>query len=213
MKPSRYVALLFSFLLTPVAYAQDATLQNSYTLEAQGKYQEAMNALLAAENKSPEANASFIISRRGWLAYLLGSYGESAKYYKAALERNPKSIEARLGATLPLLAQQRWKEAALYAKQVIGESAWDVSAHLRLMQAEEGLREWRTLEEHARSFTDRYPADVNAWVYLARAQAWQGDNQAAQNTYQRVLDRIPGNLEALQFLGLTAPAAAVPAKK
>jgi hypothetical protein len=33
---------------------------------------------------------------------------------------------------LPLLAQQRWREAAVEANKVIAVSAWDYTAHVRL---------------------------------------------------------------------------------
>jgi hypothetical protein len=37
-------------------------------------------------------------------------------------------------------------------------------------------------------------------VYRARAQYWLGDKKAARDTSLQVLQRVPGHVEALQFL-------------
>ncbi len=187
--------LLALFCLT--AQADEGAWQKSYVLEAAGKYADAEGVLNALAN-GPDAD--FALMRSGWLAYRDGSYNEAVTHYQRALERNPKSLEARNGITLPLLAQQRWREAAMYARQTIAESAWDYTAHVRLLVAEEGLRDWRGMAEHAKHLAERYPADATAWVYLARAQAWLGNVREAGNAYRRVLARYPGQAEAAAYL-------------
>ncbi len=195
MKRIVAASLLVFFSLN--ALAQEGAWQKSYRLEAAGKY---ADAAVALDGQDKGSEAAFALSRLGWLSYLQGRYNDAIAYYTRALEKNPKSLEARLGMTLPLLAQQRWREAALYARQVIGESAWDYTAHQRLLVAEEGMRDWHAMAEHAERLTERYPADATAWVYLARARAWLGDVKAAREAYGRVLDRFPGHLEATRYL-------------
>ncbi len=191
------VALALAFLATTALAADESAWQKSYRLEAAGKYAEAATSLHGLES-GPDA--SFVHSRRGWLAYLQGQYNESISLYNRALDRNPRSLEARHGITLPLLAQQRWREAAVYARQIIAESQWDYTAHVRLLAAEEGQRDWRTLREHAARLIERYPSDATAWVYLARAHAWLNNSREAADVYGRVLDRYPGHLEATRYL-------------
>lgn len=190
-----WIAVVF-FLTAATAWADESPWLKSYRLEAAGKYAEAAAALDSANSSG---DADFALMRRGWLAYLHGRHNEAIDFYGRAINKNPKSLEARLGITLPLLAQRRWKEAALYARQVIAESSWDYTAHLRLMVAEEGLRDWKTLAEHAERVSERYPADATALVYLARAQAWMGNTKAAREDYARVLSRIPGHSEATRY--------------
>lgn len=190
-----WIAVVF-FLAAATAWADESPWLKSYRLEAAGKYAEAAAALDSANSSG---DADFALMRRGWLAYLQGRHNEAIDFYARAIKQNPKSLEARLGITLPLLAQRRWKEAALYARQVIAESSWDYTAHLRLMVAEEGLRDWKTLAEHAERVSERYPADATALVYLARAQAWMGNTKAAREDYARVLSRIPGHSEATRY--------------
>ena len=56
------------------AMAQDAAWQNSYALEAAGKYTEAIAAIDSVSVNGPEAELKLI--RRGWLFYLPGRFDE-----------------------------------------------------------------------------------------------------------------------------------------
>jgi len=134
------------------------------------------------------------------LTYLQGNYNDAIRAYKRALERNSRSLEARLGIARPLMAQQRWKEASSFLDQVLAFSPFNYTAHIDRMVCEEGLRDWRVLEKHAAYLTAYYPSDATILVYLARAYAWQGQKERAASIYRRVLLRYPEHLEAIRFL-------------
>lgn len=170
----------------------------SYRLESLTQYEKAAEVLLPVLKK--EANNEFVYLRLAWLNYLNGSHNDAIKYYQKSLSLNKKSLDARLGLTLPLLAQQRWKEAAQYAQETLEISPWNYYAHVRLMIAEEGMRQWQTLAKHAQEVYLHYPSDATVLVYWARANRWLNNTGDAKNAYQQVLERIPGHIEALQFL-------------
>lgn len=170
----------------------------SYELESQGDYAGAILTLAPILEADP-AN-EFAILRTAWLKYLHGDYNASMRDYRAALELNDQSLEARLGLTLPLLAQRRWREAAGVAEEVLAVAPWNYYAHIRLMIAEEGQRQWQTLARHAREVSARYPSDATILVYLARAEARQGNLESALGVYGQVLERIPGHEEAAAFI-------------
>jgi len=170
----------------------------SYQLEARGKYEQAEKVLAPLLDKGSSNELAML--RTGWLKYLQGSYNNAIESYKQTLKLNPDSIDARNGIILPLLAQQRWREATLYAMQVIKESRWNYVAHLRLILAEAGQRKWATLAKHARELTSRYPTDATILVHLARAEAWLGNDKAAKVAYEKVLERVPAHLEAKWYL-------------
>lgn len=172
--------------------------EKSYTLETQKKYAEAANVIKPILDKSPDNQLALL--RMGWLNYLQAKYNVSIDYYQKAIKVNPDSIDAKLGMTLPLMAQLRWKEAAVYANQVISISTWGYLAHIRLMTCESGLTQWETLEKHASEFVKRYPSDISGYLFLARAQAMLGKTNLAIQNYQETLDRSPTNLEAIKFL-------------
>lgn len=172
--------------------------EKSFDLEHQKNYAEAANILKPILDKSP--TDEFALIRLGWLNYLQGKYNVSENYYHKALDVNANSIDARLGLTLPLIAQQRWKETAVYANQVISMSAWDFIANSRLMLSESGQSKWETLEIHATEFIKRYPSDATGFVFLARSQAMLGKKDQAIQNYKNALVRTPNNAEAIKYL-------------
>jgi tetratricopeptide (TPR) repeat protein len=194
----RSCASLWLLLLASGAASGQDPWAASYQLEAQGEYVAAIEAL--AVIMEADAAHEFAVLRTAWLRYLDGDYNASIRGYRRALELNAQSLEARLGLTLPLLAQQRWREAAGVAQEVLAFAPWNYYAHLRLMVAEEGQRQWQTLARHAREAGARYPSDPTILVYLARAESRQGNLPAALAAYAAVLERVPGHEEATAFL-------------
>ena len=194
--PAGITLLVALYLSAAVSSAQD-TWSESYRLEGEGDYASAIMALQPVLEAEPSHELAVL--RSAWLKYLLGDYNASLRDYERAIELNGDSIEARLGPTLPLLAQRRWREAAAVAREVIAVAPWNYYAHLRLLAAEEGQRQWETLGRHAGELTRRFPSDATFLVYLARAQARQGNLEAAIETYGRVLELFPAHQEATAF--------------
>jgi tetratricopeptide (TPR) repeat protein len=189
------------WLGAPVALAQGSWAE-SYQFESLGQYGLAIQALEPIVDADP--NHEFAILRSAWLKYLNGDYNASIRDYRRAVELNDQSLEAQLGLTLPLLAQRRWREAAGAAQEVLTVAPWNYYAHLRLMVAEEGLSQWRTLAAHAREVAAHYPSDATLLVYLARAEARQGNAEIALRVFADVLERIPSHEEALAFVARNA---------
>ncbi|MDQ7002581.1 MAG: tetratricopeptide repeat protein [Ghiorsea sp.] len=193
---------LLSLGFTHVALAsnsQDIWLQ-SHVLESKGEYEKAAAVLQPWVSNNV---SEYAMLRYAWLNYLQGNYSDAIEDYKHALNFNRRSFDARLGISLPLMAQGRWKEASRYLKQVIGQSPYHYTAHVRLMACEAGLRQWGTLEQHSKSIAAYYPSDATILVYLARAYVWQDEKEQAKATYQRVLKRFPNHIEANKFLHKT----------
>lgn len=191
-------------LLAGLLWAQGARADNeavwakSYQLEAAQRYADSLAVL--DEMKPSGLDAELMMLRRGWLNYLAGNFSDSVSWYKQALGRNSRSVEAALGATLPLLAQQRWREAALYARRALELAPNDYTAYLRLIVAEEGIRDWPSVKKHAETLSEHYPGDASALVYLARAQVGLGNVAEARRSYLNVLSRVPGHLEASGYV-------------
>ena len=193
---SRTLAIVLT-LWSAISLGQGAWSE-SYRAESAGDYAAAIAALEPVIRASPDHELAVL--RIAWLKYLLGDYNESLRDYERAAALNPQSLEAQLGSALPLLAQRRWREASVVAQQVLAVAPLNYYAHVRLMVAEEGERQWETLARHARELSARYPSDATFLVYLARAEARQGNLDAAVDAYSKVLERYPSHEEAAAFL-------------
>jgi len=193
-------AIILLISSTGIAFSKEIKNDwvGSYTLEASGEYEKAASLLLPYMGEGERSE--FATLRYAWLNYLQGNFNDAVRNYKKAMERNPRSVDAKLGIILPLIAQQRWREAMRYINQVLAQAPLNYTAHVRLMVCEEGLRNWQALEKHARTVAASYPTDANALVYLARSYAWQGKVLLAKSVYNKVLIRIPSHLEALQYV-------------
>ncbi|MDX8384276.1 MAG: tetratricopeptide repeat protein [Ghiorsea sp.] len=181
--------------------------RSSYALEIKGEYEKAAAVLLPLMDEG--SNQEYARMRYAWLHYMQGNFNDAIRGYKRVLKQNARSIDARLGVSLPLMAQGRWQEASRYVKQVLALSPLHYTAHLRLMVCEEALRHWADLEKHALSLGATYPSDTTFLVYLARAYAWQNKVEDAQATYWRVLARYPEHLEARKYIDGNESAALV----
>ena len=193
-----HVALILLMLCVSTGYANDDAWGRSFTLEANGQYEAAARSLEPILQREP--NSEFAHLRSGWLYYLAGKYSTSIKYYQTASKLNKQSLDARLGLMLPLMAQERWREAAQLAESVIAESPLNYYAHLRLMVCEEGLKNWSQLRDHAQMISRYYPSDPGFQVYIARAYLNLNEPDKARGAYQRVLERYPGHIEASLYL-------------
>lgn len=194
MKSTSFVFLAF-ILFSSYIYAGIDPWTESYRLERLYQYDAALTAL-----NSVGSGNELALLRRGWLNYLKGANSKAIEYYQKAINLNKQSLDAQLGIILPLLAQQRWREAASYANQVLKVAPWNYYAHIRLMITEQALKQWQQLEKHARAVSAHYPTDTDALVFQARANQHLGNTGEATRLYKKVLELVPENNEAKQLL-------------
>jgi tetratricopeptide (TPR) repeat protein len=191
----RYLLLIF-LTITFNSYAGNSIWKETNRLQAKGLYEQAAETMKPVLSEKDE----YSLLRYAYLLHMQSDYGDAINYYAKAIKLNPKSIDAKLGITLPLMAQKRWKQVKSYSLDVLKLSHWNYTAHIRLLMAEEGMRKWSTLAKHAKQLAVTYPADATALVYLARSKAWLGDKKSAKYIYKKVLMRVPGHIEASAYL-------------
>jgi tetratricopeptide (TPR) repeat protein len=180
------------------ARAQESVWQSSYQFESAGKYNEAIFALESVPVNGPDAELKLL--RRGWLFYQAGKFDESIREYRLAIERNGRSIDARLGLLLPMLASKRWREAEQTGRAALDLAPHHYTASVRLAIAQEGMQDWPALTRTAATLVADYPSDATAYTYLARANAWQGKRAEATVAYSAVLARYPTHQEAKAYI-------------
>ena len=191
----KYLFTIILFLFSFSSYSAESVWKESYSLQAKGEYEKAIKVLVKAN-----VSGEYALLRYAYLNYLQGNYNTAINKYKQAIKLDPASIDAKLGVTLPLLAQKRWRQVKKYTLQILQQSHWNYTAHLRLMMAEQGMRSWDDLVTHAKQLAKVYPAAATPLVYLARAYAWKGKVRNAVTIYRKVLKRIPDHIEATQYI-------------
>lgn len=189
------ILTLTLYCYVPSVNAETDPWEESYRLEKVFQYDTAISVL-----KNISSNNELVSLRRGWLNYLKGAHSRSIEHYKKALKTNSQSLDARLGLILPLLKQQRWREASANANKVIEVAPWNYFAHVRLMKAEAALKQWEKLFKHADAVHLRYPSDATVLVYMARASHKLGNTKQAKELYNKVTELFPDNFEARAYI-------------
>ncbi len=115
------------------ADAKLLTFKNSIQEESIGKYAQAILTLMKIYDKYSKEYT--INLRLGWLYYLNKDYDSSIKYYRNALAISyNKSIEAMLGATLPLADRGDWDKVKDNYNMILDSDENNYTANLRLGQ-------------------------------------------------------------------------------
>jgi len=190
---------IITFFISLTCSADNLMWERSLELEKLGFYERAATAIEIYMTRGDDME--YALLRYAYLKYKQGEYNVSIDHYDKAIHLNPDSLDAKLGITLPYMAQGRWRRVKVYTRQVLTISDWNYTAHERLMMAEEAMKKWTTLDRHAAELTTAYPSDAGALAYYAHANAMQGDVAMAIAAYEKVLMRDPEHIEANAYLG------------
>ena len=196
MSRIKVTTIIFLFFIPFACYASDTMWKQSQRLEEKGDYEQAASVIEHAAKTDNE----YAVLRYAYLKYKQGEYNDSIEFYRKAIKLNNKSLDAKLGITLPYIAQGRWRQVKVYTRQVLTRSDWDYTAHERLMMAEEGDKKWHSLGRHSGKLTTIYPTDATTLAYHARAKARLGNIPVARTAYKKVLMREPDHAEANEYL-------------
>lgn len=91
-------------------------LSRAFECEQKQDYEGAIRTLTGVPSAGPEGYKKNL--SLGRLYYLTKQYDQSELSYEAAINTSPKSIEARTGLLLPLLAEKKYERALLEARTI-----------------------------------------------------------------------------------------------
>jgi tetratricopeptide (TPR) repeat protein len=194
-----FCLLPFAFCLAAHAAAPtDAEIREAY--HKSYRYEKAQNYTDAIKALSPVVTAypaGYTVNLRlGWLNYLTGGYATARKHYEAAIKTAPDSIEAKLGHTLPLLAQEKWEEAEAVAKQVLRVDPSNYLANLRLAYALRLQKKLDAAEQLLGAMLVLYPTDVSLLTEFALIKLAKDNKADAKRLFNDVIVLDPENITA-----------------
>ena len=166
----------------------------SYRYERSQNYADAIKALSPVITAFPQAYT--VNLRLGWLNYLIGAYATARTHYQTAIKTAPDSLEAKLGHTLPLLAQERYDEAEIAAKQVLRIDPSNYLANLRLAFAFRMLKKFEAAEDLLNRMLVLYPTDVSLLTEYALVKLARNQNPDAKRVFNDILTLDPENVIA-----------------
>lgn len=171
----------------------------SYATEARG---DPAGALHFMDEAARLGESGYVLHlRRGWLLYLARRHADSAAAYARAVEAEPRAVEPRLGAMLPLMAQRRWKEAERLGLDVLGISPGDFTAQSRLASIQYSQGNHAAAEAWYRSALSSWPGSVEMRVGLAWSLLKQRHLTDARAEFEKVLRVAPDHPGANDGLG------------
>jgi len=199
---TRPIALALLLLVLPVATPAEPgdAWRLSYAAEARGDHL----AALAALERAPGGNgAAYVLAlRRGWLLHLGGRHAEAVEAYQQALGLEPRAVEPRLGAMLPLMALRRWKDAERLGEEALGLAPGDLTAVSRLAWIDYSQAQWQKAEQRYRQALAAWPASAEMRAGLGWSLLKQGRNREARAELERVLAYAPDHASAREGLAL-----------
>ena len=166
----------------------------SYRYEKAQNYADAIKALAPVATAYP---AGYTVNLRlGWLYYLSGSYATSRTCYQSAIKTAPDSLEAKLGHTLPLLAQERYDEAETATKQILRLDPVNYTANLRLAFAQRMQKKYDAAEAVLNGMLILYPTDLSLLTEFALIKLAKDQKADAKRVFNDVLTLDPENVIA-----------------
>ena len=193
------VSMLIGVNLGAMTYEEiNAAYHKSFLYEKNGDYANAIRAIMPVYKNYPKGYT--VNLRLGWLYYLLGNYKNSKMHYKKAMEIIPTSVEAMLGYSLPLMAQQKWKEVEQLLYKLLKIDYYNYYGNLRLSIALRNLGKFKDAEQIARKMLAIYPSNVSFLLELAISLYYQGKTTYAKSIFKDIITLDPENNTAKEFL-------------
>ncbi|WP_457568705.1 tetratricopeptide repeat protein [Desulfurobacterium sp.] len=172
----------------------------SFTYEKARDYRDAIKALMPVYQAYPKGYT--VNLRLGWLYYLMGKYKNSEVHYQKAIEAIPSSIEARLGLSLPLMAEKRWQDVESLMYKVLKTDYYNFYGNLRLAIALRNEGKAKLAEQVSRKMLAVYPSNVAFLTELGLDLFAEGKKKEAYAVFKDVLILDPENTTAKYYLGI-----------
>ena len=176
---------------------QDA-FSNSYTLESEKKYGEAINQLSVVYSES-----SYEINLRlGWLHYLNTDYSSAATFYQRSINLMPAATEPLWGITQVYAAQNNWIKLEKAYKSIIELDSKNSIAHYWLGMIFYNRKDYTSAKRYLDVSLNLNPFDYDVLLLSAWTNYFLGNTNEAKILFNKTLLNHPNDQSALEGLSL-----------
>jgi len=129
----------------------------------------------------PSNKDNYLINiRLGWLYYQKKDYSKSAGFYSEAVRINPKSIEAKLGLTLPLSAKDEWDKIKDLYFDILKQDPMNYTANLRIGQIYLQNGDYNSAKKHLEIAYNSFPSYYEPNLSLGWTHYYLGSKEKAK---------------------------------
>ncbi|MDT8448366.1 MAG: tetratricopeptide repeat protein [bacterium] len=178
--------------------------QRSYALESAQDYPRAAAALIPLWEVHPQGYTLNL--RLGWLYYLQNKQANAIEHYTRAVQAYPLSLEARLGLSLPYLAQRRWSEAEQILTDVLKRDHYNFYGNLYLARVYRFEGKLELAETLLMQTLYLYPTNSQLLLEWGEVLTAQNKVEQGRQVLADLLVLDPENLRAKALLKVLAVA-------
>ncbi|MDX2226567.1 MAG: tetratricopeptide repeat protein [Verrucomicrobiae bacterium] len=194
IRPHVLTLILLGLLISSVNAQEDvsklaAAWKASTDAETAGQYDQAITKLREFENLG--GDAYLVALRNGWLAYAKKDYVNAAKFYRAASNMQPQSINALLGRMNTALAVGDYKESRTVADSILRIDPAQYSALSTVASAFYAEKNYGQALTYYRRINDYYPEDTTGLSGTAWSLLLNGDARTAAAEFKKLLSISP----------------------
>lgn len=182
--------------------AQDSKVINafkdSYTLEAKGEYNKAIEEVkkaLGEKNYEYEVNL-----RLGWLYYASGRFTDAVAYYQKAIDQMPMAVEPRMALVVPAAQLGNWDQVQAQYVKVLESDPNNSTANYRLGLIYYGKKDYDKAFKCFEKVVNLYPFTYDGLLMYAWVNYFKGNTGKAKILFNKILMLSPGDASALEGL-------------
>lgn len=194
--------LLFVCFSVTLLRAQNDKVLTAYAasldLEKAGNYKGAIATMTTVYDSTDyELNL-----KMGYLHYYGGTYAESSKYYKKAIDILPKSVEARMGLVYASSMQEKWDEVKTQYKAILKIDPNNSFVNYNMGLIYYNSKEYTQAYKHFEKVCKLYPFDYANMLMFAWCNIQLHRKEEAVIWFRKVLLLSPYDKSALEGLKL-----------
>ncbi len=198
MKTMLLFCLLITTQLMAVSNEDYTAIYDSYTLEAQFKYPQAIAKM--TEIYAKNSDDYFVNYRLGWLFSLDLKYKNSVDHYKRAAIKNSTALEPWLALSSMMINLGEWQSAINFSEEILKRNPGNYYGNLRFIMGHLRLKNYAIALEKVEYILKSYPLDPIFLEQKAFALAESGKTELAKKAVRDLILVSPSNIYAKTFM-------------